>query len=465
MGMLSTAGVPYKTARDLFGVSESYYSSLKADAERILDIFAAGEEIPGGIILITPQFVARCVTALLVICNVSVERIVEFFDEVFHYHISKGTIGNIQKKSSKKALGIDLRITLELIKYIALDEIFQQGQPVLTGVDLETQYVFMMEIVPDRTGDTWESTLRAKKANGLNPKLCVSDAGSGLQSGVPSAFPEITMQLDVFHALRDIGVHVIRRERAGIALLSELFALENKVNRPKTHKKTIERYEKLSTTIDDTLLRTDTLCILYDWLKELTGFSGYGYEKSLLLCTWILDEMAPLFPESKKYQKAISSFRSRLPNILKFLSRLQENLKEAAASHHFDAHDLMLLYHQKTYSTYSAEYTAIEKRLSQKLGNRILDARELLLDTIHMTYRASSIIENVNGRIRFYMNMKREISEDFLILLKLYFNTRKAVRPANRQWVHTSALDRLTGCDHPSFLDMLFGPPDYLICA
>ena len=463
--MLSAAGVPYKTARDLFGVGGSYYSSLKSDAERILDVFASEEEIPDGIILITPQFVARCVTALLVICNVSVERIVEFFDEVFHYHISKGTIGNIQKKSSKKALGIDLRITLELIKYIALDEIFQQGQPVLTGVDLETQYVFMMEIAPDRTGDTWDRALSAKKANGLHPKLCVSDAGSGLQSGVPSAFQEITMQLDVFHALRDIGVHVMRRERAGFALLSELCTLENKVNRPKTHKKTIERYEKLSKTIDDTLLRTDTLCILYDWLKELTGFSGYGYEKSLTLCAWILDEMAPLFPESRKYQKAISSFRTRLPNILKFLSRLQENLMEAAISNHFDAYALMLLYNQKTYSIYSAEYAAIEKRLFQKLGDRILDARELLPGIIHMTYRASSIIENVNGRIRCYMNMKREIPKDFLILLKLYFNTRKAVRPANKQWAHTSALDRLTGCDHPSFLDMLFGPPNYLICA
>ena len=463
--MLSAAGVPYKTAKDLYGVSESYYYKKRKDAEKILDVLAVQEDAPGGVILITPQFISRCVTALLVICNVSVERIVEFFDEVFHYHVSKGTIGNIQKKSSKKAFGIDLRITLELIKYIALDEIFQQGQPVLTGVDLETQYVFMMEIAPDRTGDTWESALLTKKANGLNPKLCVSDAGSGLQSGVPAAVQEITMQLDVFHALRDIGIHVMRRERTGIALMSELFALESRVNSPKTHKKTIERYETLSRTIGDTLLRTDTLCILYDWLKELTGFSGYGYEKSISLCTWILDEMIPLFPEDKKFQKALSSFRSRLPNILKFLCRLRDNLQEAAVFNNYDPHDLMLLYHQRTYSAYSAEYAAIEKRLFQKMGNRILDARELLSDIIHMTYRASSMIENVNGRVRCYMNMKREIPEDFLILLKLYFNTRKAVRPANRHWVHTSALDRLTGCDNPSFLDMLFGSPDYLICA
>ena len=431
----------------------------------MLDVWTAQKETAGGVILITPQFIARCVTALLVICNVSVERIVEFFDEVFHYHISKGTIGNIQKKSSKKALGIDLRITLGIIKYIALDEIFQQGRPVLTGVDLETQYVFMMETAPDRTGDTWWNALSTKKSNGLNPKLCVSDAGSGIQSGVPSAFPEITMQLDVFHALREIGIHVVRRERAGMALLSELFTLETRVNKPKTHKKTIERYKTLSRTIDDTLLRTDTLCILYEWLKELTGFSGYGYEKSLSLCTWILDEMALLFPEDQKFQKAVSSFRSRLPNLLKFLCRLQENLRKAAVSNHFDAHDLMLLYHQRMYSVHSTEYAAIEKRLLHKMGKRIPEARELLPRIIHMTYRASSIVENVNGRIRCYMNMKREIPEDFLILLKLYFNTRKAVRPTNKHWTHTSALDRLTGCNNPSFLDMLFGPPDYLICT
>lgn len=49
--MLSAAGVPYKTARDLYGVSESYYYKKKEDAERILDVLAVQEDAPVGIIL------------------------------------------------------------------------------------------------------------------------------------------------------------------------------------------------------------------------------------------------------------------------------------------------------------------------------------------------------------------------------------------------------------------------------
>ena len=462
MGMMSYAGVPYTTAKELYGVSESYYSELQSDAEKTLDMIIAIKEQPCTVILLTQQFIARCVTALLVICGVPVERIAEFFEEVFQYHISKGTIHNIQKRASRKARLIDLRVTLEFIKYVAMDEIFQQGRPVLTGVDLETQYVFIMEETPDRTGSTWESVLNEKKANGLNPTVCVSDSGSGLQKGIPAAYPGITMQLDVFHALRDVGVHVSRQERRGISLLAELCTLERKVN-GKVHQKTIKRYEELSATIDNTLHRTDTLCILYGWLKELTDFSGYGYAKSLSLCTWILDEMSSLFPESKKFQKALSSFRNRLPDILRFLRRLQDNLKDAAAQKDIAVHDLMLLYNQRACSAYSEKNAAIEKRIFHRLGTRMLEARDILHHTIQITFRASSMIENVNGRLRCYMNRKRDLSGDFLDLLKLYFNTRKSRRPANKSWTGTSALDRMTGCDNPSFLDMLYDPPDYII--
>ena len=461
--MMSYAGVPYTTAKKLYGVRESYYSELQTDAEKTLDMIIAIKEQRCIVILLTQQFIERCVTALLVICGVPVERITEFFEEVFHYHISKGTINNIQKRASGKARFIDLRITLEFIKYVAMDEIFQQGRPVLTGVDLETQYVFIMEETPDRTGSTWESALNRKKASGLNPMVCVSDSGSGLQKGIPAAYQGITMQLDVFHALRDVRVHVSKRERRGIALLTELCTLERKVNGVKVHRKTVKRYEELSATIDNTLQKTDTLCILYDWLKELTDFSGYGYAQSLSLCTWILDEMSSLFPESKKFQKSLSSFRNRLPDILRFLRRLQDNLKDAAAQKNLEAHDLMLLYNQRACSAYSEDNAAIENRIFHRLGTRMMEARNILHDTIQITFRASSMIENVNGRLRCYMNRKRDLSGAFLDLLKLYFNTRKSRRPANKSWTGTSALDRLTGCDNPSFLDMLYGPPDYII--
>ena len=122
--MLAVAGVPYCTARELYDVSWSYYVELKAPAEKALDMLVAWKETPKVMIALTPQFIRRCVVGLLCICQVSVERIVEFFDEVFCYHISKGSVGRIQEEARQKAEGIERDVSLRGVKYVAMDEIF-----------------------------------------------------------------------------------------------------------------------------------------------------------------------------------------------------------------------------------------------------------------------------------------------------------------------------------------------------
>lgn len=461
--MMKLGGVKYTEVEEKYRISESYYVKLGKQAEKVLDLILAIKDASYAVILITPQFIERCVIGLLCICQVSVERIVEFFDAVFFYHVSKGRVGDIEEEKSKDAAEIMAGVSLGNIKDVAADELFQQGKPVAAVVDLETHFVPLLKPVNDRTGETWEKILNEMKERAFYPRLCVSDAGSGLLKGVSAAFPGITMQLDIFHVLRDVGVYARRQERRAFSELSELCKLEYKVKSSKVRTKTRKRYEELLASIDDTLLKADTLHILLEWLRELTGFSGYGYAQSLSLCLWILDEMSALYPDNKKYQYAISQFRGRLPDTLKFLRRLQENLRDASIDLGIDEHDMMLLYNQSVYTIYSKEYAAIEKRLYKRLGNRLIDARAALPDIIHMTYRASSMVENVNSRVRCYMNLKREIPERFMPLLCLYLNTRKAIRPKNKSWVGTSALDRLTGHENPAFLDLLFGEPDYLI--
>ena len=463
--MMKLGGVAYGEVNERYGICESYYTKLGEQAKRTLDLALAIKEASCAVILVTPQFIERCVVGLLCICQVSVERIVEFFDTVFHYHISKGRIGNIEGKQSEKATEIMAEIPLDRIEDIAADELFQQRKPVAVVVDLRTHYVPLLQPVKDRTGKTWERIMNGVKEKAFQPRLCVSDAGSGLLKGIPAAFPGITMQLDVFHVLRDVGIYAKRQERQAFSELSELCKLESRVKSSKVHTKTRNRYEELLATIDDTLLKADTVHILLEWLREMVGFSGYGYAKSFDMCLWILDEMAALYPDRKKYQQAVSQFRGRLPDILKFLQRLQDNLRDASITLHIDEHDMMLLYNQTAYPVHSAEYAAIEKRLYTRLGERLLDARAALPDIILMTYRASSMVENINSRIRCYMNLKREIPERFMPLLCLYLNTRKAIRPKNKDWVGTSALDRLTEHENLAFLDLLFGEPDYLIRA
>ena len=210
--------------------------------------------------------------------------------------------------------------------------ILPRGKPVLTAVDLRTHYVVMMEAAKDRAGETWKAALEKQKTRGLSPETCVSDGGTGLLKGVPGAFPDIEMQADAFHALRDIGRHIQSAERKSLSLFRRLEHLEEKLRKPKAKEEERKQYAELLTEWESELERTERLDILFSWLREYTGFSGYGYAKSLWLCQWILEEMAALSPGEDDFLKAVRRFEKRLPALLGFLRRLEKKAREAALS-------------------------------------------------------------------------------------------------------------------------------------
>ena len=391
--------------------------------------------------------------------------IVLFFDLVIGHHVSKGTIHTIRKNTAEAAKAFDAGISLEAVQEIASDEIFQHNKPVLTVIDLETGYIPIIEATEDRSGETWQRVLEAKKEQGFCPSLNVSDQGSGLCKGIPKAFPGIVMQPDVFHLLRDLGREVHTAERAGFAELRKIQKLEKQVfgrDGIKSSFALYHKYNEAEKNIDVTLRQIDALNILFEWLREHMGYTGYSYGQSIQICEWILDEMSKNLPQRTKLQKAISNFRSQLPTILSFLHRLQTMMAQKATDFHVSMQDFMLLYHQQFYPANSRENEQAEMRLYHKFGRNLAEARSVLQKMVKSARRASSMIENLNGRIRCFMDLKRDVPKQFLLLIKVFFNTKKALRPHNKDWEGTSALERLTGEKYPEFLDLLVAPMDYV---
>ena len=441
----------------MYGISTAYYYKLKNRSNTLLDCLFQNGKLAKEVIWVTQIFIERCVLALTFYCRAPIEGIVSFFDLVLGFHISKGTIHNIRERARQKAELFDSQVNLENIKILATDEIFQQDEPILTAVDLETRYIVLMDPEVNRTGETWSRALSNKVDQGFRPDVNVSDGGSGLVKGIPGAFPEIDMQLDVFHTLRDLGVEIHKRDRFAVAKLTELYDLETRLQGKRRHKKTIEAYEKVRSEIDSHLKTADTLNILYEWLREYVGFSGYSYAKSLWVCNWILDEMASLYPDHKKLNDAITQFRKHLPDILQFQVRLEKALYQESQAYHVDSNAFILLYNQMSYPASSAKYEILEKKLFHLFREQLPEARESLLRIIKRTFRASSMIENVNGCIRDFIDLKREIPHNFFILLKVFFNTKKPIRSRHKSWVGRSALDRLNGKSNPDFLDIVVG--------
>ena len=464
IGSASMMGIPYGIAGERFDISRTYYHELGKKADCVLENLCASERTTERVIVLNKAFRERMIVSLT--CRgMSAANITEFAEEVFAYPISGGTVWNTLKEASRKAEAAEKSVSLENVRHIATDEVFQNGEPVLTGVDLDSGYVFLAQAAPDRSAGTWKAALEEKKTQGLNPGLNVSDGGSGLVKGVREAFPEIETQADIFHALRDLGREVRSVEQAEIRRLSKLFELEYRIQSAKTYLPTKQEYDLMRQKTPLRLLQSDSLRILYDWLREYTAFSGYGYQDSLELCRWILGEMASLYPTRDNLQKQIRRFRERLADLLAFLPRLQRDMKATASLFHMREDAFSLLYRQRAWDWRGEEYAFMEKNLYHIFRQRLPQAREALGGMIRHTYRASSPDENVNGRLRVFMNARRGVPAWQLPLYQMFLNMKKAKRSRRPERIGTSALERLSGRSHPEFLDALLGAPNYILPA
>lgn len=465
IGSACRLGVPYAAAAEATGVSRTYYYELGKKTGAVVEGFTAAGEIAESVILVTDEFIERTVIALYTVCGVSQSNIGYFFENVLMTPISKGKIYYLLQEAEEKAAAHDADIPLDGIRSIASDEVYQGDQAVLTVVDPDSGFVVLTQCAEDRSAETWKAAMERQKERGLNPKVNVSDGAAGLMKGIGDAFAGIEQQSDVFHAVRGLGRAVNSIERTAEGDLAKYCDLEYRAQNPRAHLSTRQEYQKRRLTIDDHLLRADCLRILYVWLLEYLSFTGYGYHDCLDMCGWILDEMKKLYPKSGRLCDEAESLRSNLGDILSFLPRLRRSLTEMARTYHVPEYAFTLMYSQMTLDINSERCQIIEEKLYRIFKGRYLEARESFHQIIRTTCRASSDIENVNGRIRVHMNAERHIPDKQFPLLKMMLNTKKCHRSRRPERMGTSALDRLTGQNTPDFLDALLGKPHYIISA
>lgn len=404
---------------------------------------------------VTERWLRRLVLSLALDCRGSAEGIQRTCSEVIGVHLSIGKISRIINEAAEKAQEFDEQVSLENIRQGANDEIFQGSEPVLTGIDLESSYLYLLEPVDDRSGETWELAMEDCRERGLELCVNVSDGGSGLQTGIPKAFPEISMQPDVFHALRPIGKEVAALERKAYQLIGNEAVLEQRVKEKCPRRKTQEKHVQVEEKARKAIQLYDVLAILFSWLAELVGFSGYSYEDTCMLAEWVLSEMESATPDRDDFHRRLHKFRRNLPQMLSFIKRMETGFKESALKNGYPVEAFSLFYRERICGARTWERSRIEYELGNLLCERYTEVREEFERILRSAKRASSMVENVNGRIRTYMNLKRIVPKKFFILMKVYFNTKKYRRSRILQRIGKSPIELLTGTEYPEFLECI----------
>ena len=324
-----------------------------------------------------------------------------------------------------------------------------------TGIDLRSTYVYLLEAASNRTADTWEIYLLDRKDYGLNLEESINDGAKAIKKGVTKAYPDIEIQLDVWHALGLIGKQVIIYGRKAYSLISKEEEIKNRKGKKGVHKDKEKKLEEIESEMNKAIEKYDIMQILLGWLWELVGFTGYCKEDVKMLIEYVLSEMEIYAKDDPKLQKHIDGFRSNIEIILTFIVMLKKEMEKYSKERGIPIEAYEMMYGQLAYDKKSEKYDKLEHKLRRLLMKDYDRARKEFEEILCNVKRASSLVENLNSRIRTYMNVKRMVPTGFFTLMKVYFNTTKYARSRCEERKGKSPLELLTGKEQPEFLEAI----------
>ena len=455
IGCQARGGKPVAEIADDFKISREYVYQQKAKVSQyIAGLDSVEPEAP--MLKLDKNTINRIILSLTLDCQSPNSGIVRFFEvAIGKVNVSAGYISGVIADAAKRAQAFDDQIDLSGISQGANDEIFQCGTPILTGIDPESTYTYLLEEATDRTAETWSIYLDDRKDHGLNLETSINDGGVGLMAGIPQVYPDVEIQSDTFHATYTMGKEVSKLERKALKLIKNELAIKDNLAGKKPRAKNKEALKEIQPNVANTVRLYDLIFILYTWFKELLSFSGYSKAETLSLAEWVLQEMDVLAVGNSGLVEEIAKARKMLPGLISFIGRLERGMELAANEMQLDVECFHLMYRQMSYRSESSESNETLYKQVQMLGERYTEARNEFERLLCRTKKASSMVENLNGRIRVFIEVKRIIPSDFFILLKVYFNTCRYKRSRCKERVRKSPLELLTGIKQPEFLEAI----------
>ena len=175
----------------------------------------------------------RVVLGLILLCHRSFRGAIAFFHDLLDGPLSLGTVHNLVQAAVTLAQQVKAAQDLAGVRVGSHDELFQAGQPVWAGIDLDSTYCYLLAPVAHRDAETWGIHLLELADQGLHPDYTVADGGRGLRAGQALAWPEVPGDGDVFHGLRELTQLSATLERRAYAAITRREALERQMNQAK----------------------------------------------------------------------------------------------------------------------------------------------------------------------------------------------------------------------------------------
>ncbi len=455
---------PVSHLADDLGVSRKFvYQQADKAAEALDEAFAPSPDDKSVVFTlpITKDWIRQFVLAQVLIGHTSFRGVMETLDAVFDYHdISIGTIHNIVQDAIVTARKMNDAQDLSAIRVGAHDEIFQASKPVLVGMDVESTYCYLLAEEDHRDATTWGVHLLDLAERGLRPERTIADGGNGLRAGQAEAWSDVPCNGDVFHAERELGKLAVYLANRASACTCARQNLDHKMERckKKGRGQTLSKRLAIARKAEAVAVAlADDVATLADWIKnDILSLAGPELATRRELFDFVIEELrAREELNSHRIRPVRRMLERQRDNLLAFVGILDERFAELATRLDVPLPFVHAVCEVQGLDRNLPTYWQRQGRLRKKLRRKFHLAEQGVGEVLATTPRASSIVENLNSRLRNYFFLRRYIGNGYLDLLRFFLNHRRFLRSERPERVGRSPAELLNGESHPHWLELL----------
>jgi hypothetical protein len=410
---------------------------------------------------VTRSWLHQLVLALVLSCHSPYRGVLAILGDLFDTELSLGTVHNVVQAAVARARQINGSYDLAGVRVGAHDEIFQAGRPVLVGVDTASTFCYLLSPEEHRDADTWGVRLLELVDRGFAPEAVVADFGTGLRAGQGLALPGVPCRGDVFHLVHDLEPVVTYLENRAYDALEACAHLEREQARQRqqgrpTHG-VAQRLQRARATCDAAIALADDVRLLGEWLShDVLAVAGPCHADRLALYDFILAELRARVPScAHRLSPICRLLKNRRDDLLAFALALDEELGRMARAWGVAPDGLRRLLRARCRDQRDPGRWAEEAAVRPQLRGWYHPACRALDALAAGTVRASSLVENLNGRLRTYFTLRRHLGPDYLDLLRFYLNHRVLERSERPERQGKTPAELLTGQAHPHWLELL----------
>ncbi len=409
---------------------------------------------------VTKAWLRQVIVGLTLICRSSYRGVVEFLRDLLGVPVSLGCVHDVLQSATRQASAINRDQDLSGIRVGLHDEIFQGATPVLAGVDAASTYCYLLAAEQHRDADTWGVHLLDAAQQGLDPDYTVADAGRGLRAGQRAAWGDTPCHGDVFHIQRQCDGLANTLSRVAKGATSRRQTLQAKTGHagqrvPDDEFATQLALVRQAETQAHELARD--IRTLTQWLRhDVLALAGPALATRQLLFDFIVEELARREPgDLRRIRPVRVALQNQRDTLLAFAGVLDAKLADIAQAHAIAeplVREACVLH--RLPSTSSA-YWQGWNRLRAETGCKFHTLFDAVSHAMAQTPRSSSLVENLNSRLRTYFTLRRHLGGSYLDLLRFFLNHRRFMRSRCAERNGKSPRELMTGQGHPHWLTLL----------